>query len=71
MKSQVLKKGKVYTRDEFCARIFDAAACIWKREDRLRRTTRGPRTRVTNCVEVDSGIFGLLLWTLPNLSFKH
>ena len=56
MKSEVYKT-KVDTRDELLARIFDAAACIKKREDQLRRTTRDLRTRVAKCTEVDGGIF--------------
>jgi hypothetical protein len=56
MKSEVYKL-KVDTRDELLARIFYAAACIKKREDQLRRTTRNFRTRVAKCTEVDCGIF--------------
>jgi hypothetical protein len=56
MKGEVCKRN-VDTRDELLARILDAAACINKREDQLRRTTRDLRTRVTKCTEVDGGIF--------------
>ena len=42
--------------DELLASILDAAACIKKREDQLRRTTRDLRTRVAKCTEVDGGI---------------
>jgi hypothetical protein len=54
-------KRKVDTPDELLARILDAAACIKKREDQLRRTTRDLRTRVAKCTEVDGGIFERLL----------
>jgi len=59
-------KGEVYkrnvdTRDELVARILDAAACIKKSEDQLRRTTRDLRTRFATCTEVDGGIFERLL----------
>jgi hypothetical protein len=60
MKSEVCKT-KVDKRDELLARILDAAACIEKREDQLRRTTRDLHTRVAKCTEVDGGIFEHLL----------
>ena len=47
--------------DELLARILDAAACINKREDQLRRTTRDLSTRVAKCIEVDGGILEHLL----------
>jgi hypothetical protein len=47
--------------DELLARILDAAACIEKREDQLRRTTRDLSTRVAKCTEVDGGILEHLL----------
>jgi hypothetical protein len=47
--------------DEFLASILDAAACIKKREDQLRRTTRDLRTRVAKCTELDGGILEHLL----------
>jgi hypothetical protein len=56
-------------KDELLSRILDAAACINKREDQLRRTTRDLRTRVAKCTEVDGGIFEHSLWTVANLSF--
>jgi len=43
IKSEVYKL-KVDKRDELLARILDAAACIRKREDQLRRRTRDLRT---------------------------
>jgi len=43
------------TRDEFFARILDAAAGI-KRRDQLWRTTGDIRTRVATSIEVDGGI---------------
>jgi len=45
MKSQVYKRKGGYTR-RLLARILVAAACIKKREDQLRRTTRDFRSRV-------------------------
>jgi hypothetical protein len=48
--------------DELLARILDAAVCIKKREDQLRRTTRDLSTRVAKCTEVDGGILEHLLW---------
>jgi hypothetical protein len=59
MKGEVYKR-KVDTRDELLARSLDAAAGIKKREDQLRRTTRGLRTRVAKFTEVGGGIFGHL-----------
>jgi hypothetical protein len=37
MKSEVYKRN-VDTRDELLARMLDAAACVKRREDQLRRT---------------------------------
>ena len=54
-------KINIGTQDELLARILDAAACIKKREDQLRRTTRDLRTRVAKCTEVDGGISEHLL----------
>jgi hypothetical protein len=51
----------VDTRDELLARILDAAACIKKRENQLRRTTRDLRTRVAKYTKADGGIFEDLL----------
>jgi hypothetical protein len=45
MKSEIYNR-KADTQDELLARVLNAAACIKKREDQLRRTTRGLRTRV-------------------------
>ena len=59
-KSEVYKR-KVDTRDELLARILDAAACIKKREDQLRRTTRDLHTPVAKFTEVDGWIFKYLL----------
>jgi hypothetical protein len=44
-------------RDESLAYNLDAAACIKKVEDKLRRTTRDFSTRVAKRTEVDGGIF--------------
>jgi len=61
MKSEVYKL-KVDTPDELLARILMLLpACIKKRDDQLRRTTRDLRTRIPKCAEVDGGIFGYLL----------
>jgi hypothetical protein len=49
------------TRDELLDHSLDAAARIKKREDQLGRKTRGLRTRVAKCTEVDGGIFEDLL----------
>ena len=51
-----LGKIKVDTADEVLARILNAAACINKREDQLRRSTRDLRTRFAKCTAVDGGI---------------
>jgi hypothetical protein len=64
-------KSEVYKGDELPARSLDAAARVKKREDQLRRATRGLRTRVAKCVQFDGGIFEHLLRTVTNLSFKH
>ena len=48
-------KLKVDTPDELLTRILDAAACIKRHEDQLRRTAGGLRTRVAECREVNSG----------------
>jgi hypothetical protein len=49
--------SKAETPDELLARILDAAACIKKREDQLRRKTRDFRTQVAKCTEDDGGMF--------------
>jgi hypothetical protein len=64
-------QNKVGYTDELLARILYAAACIKKREDQLRRTTRDLSTRVAKYTEGDGGIFEHLLRTVTNLSFKH
>jgi len=55
MNSKVCKSN-VDTPDELLARILDAAACIKKCEEQLRRTKRDHRARVAKCTEVESGI---------------
>jgi len=60
VKSEVYKR-KVDTLDELLARILDTAACIYKRDDQLRRTPRELPTAAAKCPEVDSGIFESLL----------
>ena len=56
MKREVYRR-KVDTRDELLAHILDAAACLKKRDDQLRRTSHDFRTRVAKCTEIDGGIF--------------
>jgi hypothetical protein len=68
MKSEVYKT-KVDRPDELLARILDAAACIKKNEDQLRRKTRDLHIPVSKCTEVDGGIFEHLLCTVTDLSF--
>jgi hypothetical protein len=60
IKSEVYRR-KVDKREELLARILDAAACIKKREDQLRRTTRDLRTLVAKCTELGGGILEHLL----------
>jgi len=60
MKSEVYRR-KMDKPKELIARTSDAAACIKKREDQLRRTTRDLRTRVAKCTEVGGGIFESIL----------
>jgi hypothetical protein len=55
--------------DELFAHILVAVASIKEREDKLRRTTRDLRTRVTRCIEVGGGILENILCTVKNLSF--
>jgi hypothetical protein len=54
-------QNKEDTPDGFLARIWDAAACINKGEDQLRRSTRDLGTRVAKCTEVDGGIIEHLM----------
>jgi len=54
-------KRRGETQDELFARILDAATCIKKREDQLRRTTRDLRTQIAKSIEADGGIFEHLL----------
>jgi len=60
MKSEVYTIN-IDTPDELFSRILDAAGRMKKREDQLRRTTRGLSTRVAKFTEVDRGIFEYLL----------
>jgi hypothetical protein len=48
---------KMDTPDELLASILDAAGCIQKREDQLRRTARHLCTPVAKCTEDGGGIF--------------
>ena len=64
MKSEVYKE-KVNTRDELVACIMNSAAVLkQERQDDLRKATRTIAKRVEKCIEVDSGIFEHLLWTV-------
>ena len=56
MKCEV-RKIKVDTPDELLSRSLHSAACIKKRADQLRRTTRDLHTPVVKCADVDSGVF--------------
>jgi hypothetical protein len=60
IKSEVNKEN-VDTPDELLACILDAAGCIKKREDQLRRTARDLSTRVAKRTEVDGGVLDHLL----------
>ena len=60
MKREIYKR-KLDTRDEFLARILDAAAGIKNREDQLTRTTRDLRNGIAECTEVDGGILDRVL----------
>ena len=61
MKSEVHKKREVDKGGKLLARILDAATCLKKREDQLRRTTRDLHTQVAKLTEVYGGIFEYLL----------
>jgi len=60
MKSEIYER-KVDTPDELLARILDVAACVKKREDQLRRTTRKLRTEIPKYTEVDGEIFRIYI----------
>jgi hypothetical protein len=58
------KERSVQNKDGYTRRIaviLDAAGCIKKRVDQLRRTAHDLRTRFAKCREVDGGILDLLL----------
>jgi len=58
MKSEVYKKKKGNTKDEFVARIMNSAALIkQERQHDFRRATRAVAKRVEKCIEVDGWIF--------------
>ena len=60
-KSEVYKE-KLNARDKLVARIMNSAALIKQEsQDDLRRATYTIAKRVEKCIEVDSGIFELLL----------
>jgi len=52
---------KMDTADELLVSILDVAACVKKREDQLRRTTRDLRIRFAKDTEVDGGIWGTFI----------
>ena len=54
-------KRNVDIRDELLACSLDAATCIKKGEDQVRRTERDLRTRVAKCNEADGGIYDHLM----------
>jgi hypothetical protein len=56
MKSGVYRR-KVDTWDELLYRIMDAIGRIKERQNELRRATRHVLPRVTECIDVDGGIF--------------
>jgi hypothetical protein len=61
MKSEVYKEN-LNTRDELVVRILNSAALITQeRQYNLRRVTRTIAKRVEKCIEVDGGVFELLL----------
>ena len=61
MESEVYKE-KVNTRDELVAPITNSAALLkQERQDDLRIAKRTSVERVEKCIEVDGGIFELLL----------
>jgi len=49
---------------QLLARLLGFVACMKKREDQVRRTTRDFRLRVAKCIEVGGGIFEHLLLLL-------
>jgi len=67
MKSEVYKIN-LDTPDELFARILDVGACIQKREDQLRRTTRDLRKWLTKRNEFEGAIFENL-WAVTIVSF--
>ena len=56
MKGKVYKR-KVDTQDKLLSHILNAAACIKKHADQLRRTTCDLCMQVAKRTEVDGGIF--------------
>jgi len=60
LQSEVYKRN-VDTQHELLARILNAAACVKKREDQLRRTTDDLRTRVAKFIEGSGEVFEHLL----------
>jgi len=61
-------KRQAVTPDELLASIVDTAACMTKRKDQLRRTTRDLRTRVAECAKFDCKIAEHSLWTVTDPS---
>jgi hypothetical protein len=60
MNSEVYKR-KVDTGDELLVHMLDAATCVKRSEDQLRRTKRDLHTQAAKCIELDGGILEKLL----------
>jgi hypothetical protein len=54
-------KIRVDRPDELLSRSLDAAVCIKKRADQLRRTACDLHTPVVKCTDIDGGIFDHVL----------
>ena len=61
MKSDVFCERNVDTRDESLARVLDAASHVKKHEEQLKTNNKQFLIRVAKCIEVDGGIFQLLI----------
>jgi hypothetical protein len=61
-------KRKSDTTGEFIAGILDALTGIKKSEEQIGRTKGDLRTRVTNCIDFEGGIFVYILFSAVNLS---
>jgi hypothetical protein len=70
MKSEVYKI-KADTRDEMRSRVLDAAVCVKKREDQLRRKHAIFGHELQSALRLTVGFFEHLLSAVTTLSFKH